>query len=176
MEVRPLRDEADVRELTVAHGRAWRAAYEGLLPAAAIDRIAVDEPSEARVRAESDRLRGYGDDRVLVAEDDAGTVRGYAVFRWGENETKNAVHDGEAELKELYVDPDCWGEGFGTALLEAGLERLPEAVGSLALETLEGNDVAAGFYEARGFEPDGTASFEVNGERYPTRVYRRPVE
>lgn len=176
MEVRPLRDEADVRELTVAHGRAWRAAYEGLLPDGAIQQVAVDDPTEERVRSEYERLSSYGEDRVLVAEDDAGTVRGYAVFRWGQNDTKDSIRDGEAELKELYVDPDTWGEGFGTALLEAGISRLPDAVGSLALEALEGNDVAAGFYEARGFEPDGTAAFEVNGERYPTRVYRRPVE
>lgn len=176
MEVRPLRDEADARELTVAHGRAWQAAYEGLLPEAVIQQVAVDDPGEARVRSEYDRLSDYGEDRVLVAEDDDGTIRGYAVFRWGENDTKATIRDGEAELKELYVDPDTWGEGFGTALLEAGISRLPDTVDSLALEALEGNEVAAGFYEARGFEPDGTAAFEVDGERYPTRVYRRPVE
>lgn len=175
MEVRPLQDEADVRELTVVHGCAWRAAYEGLLPEPVIDQIAIDDPTGERVRSEYERLTGFGEDRVLVAEDDASTVRGYAVFRWGENETKDSVRDGEAELKELYVDPGCWGEGFGTALLEAGLDRLPAAVDSIALEALVGNDVAAGFYEARGFEPDGTATFEFNGERYPTRIYRRPV-
>jgi ribosomal protein S18 acetylase RimI-like enzyme len=175
MEVRPLGDEADVREVTVAHGRAWRAAYEGLLPPSLIDRVAVDDPSDERVRSEYERLGDYGEGRVFVAEDEAGTVRGYSVFRWGENETKDSVREGEAELKELYVDPDRWGEGYGTALLEAGLRRLPDDVDSIALETLEGNEVAARFYEARGFEPDGTTSFEIDGERYPTRVYRRSL-
>lgn len=176
MEVRPLRDEADVRELSAAHARAWRAAYEGLLPASVIDQVAVEEPGDERVRSNYDRLTDLGEGRVIVAEDAEGTIRGYAVFRWGENETKPSVRDGEAELKELYVDPDYWGEGYGSALLEAGLDNIPDDIDSVALETLAGNAVAIGFYEARGFERDGTASFEVEGDRYATQVYRRRLE
>lgn len=175
MEVRGIDDRSDVRELLVAHGRAWRAAYEGILPESVIDEVAVEPPAEARVDANYDRLTGYGEGRVLVAADEEGTVRGYAVFRWPADETKDSVRSDEAELKELYVDPDWWGEGFGTELLDAGIERLPDHVESLALETLEGNDIGAGFYEDRGFEHDGTASFAVDGEAFPTRVYRKPL-
>lgn len=175
MEVRGIDDRADVRELLVAHGRAWRAAYEGILPASVIETVAAEPPDEARVDAHYDRLTGYGEGRVFVAADDAGTVRGYAVFRWPTDETKDSVRSDEAELKELYVDPDWWGDGIGTELLETGTERLPDHVDSLAVETLEGNDIGAGFYERRGFERDGTASFEVTGESFPTRVYRKPL-
>ncbi|MDZ7702549.1 MAG: GNAT family N-acetyltransferase [Halobacteriales archaeon] len=175
MRVRPIRGEQDVRELTVAHGRAWRAAYEGILPESVIRRVEAEEPPADRVQADLDRLTGYGPGRVLVVTDASDTVRGYAVFRWPADETKDSVRPNEAELKELYVDPDRWGEGYGTALLEAGIERMPDDVDSLALETLEGNDVGAGFYEARGFERDGTGSFEVDGESSPTRVYRKPL-
>lgn len=175
MRVRPLESREDVRELLVAHGRSWDAAYAGLLPAAVIEQVAVEDPDDELVESHYERLSGYGEDRVLVAADDGGTVRGYAVCLWGENETKDSVRDGEAELKELYVDPDYWGQGIGTALLEAGIERLPDDINSLALEVLEGNDVGVGFYEARGFDHDGMAAFEVDGDRYPTRVYRKPV-
>jgi ribosomal protein S18 acetylase RimI-like enzyme len=174
MRVRPLRAEADIRALTLAHGRAWAAAYEGLLPPRVIEQVAVEAPSQERIDAEYERLTGYGEDRVSVVEDDGGSVRGYAVFRWGSDETKASVRPDEAELKELYVDPDYWGRGFGTALLEAGIERLPDEIESVALETLEGNEIGAGFYEARGFEPAGSASVEIGGEEYPTCVYRRP--
>lgn len=175
MRVRPLRDEADTRAIIEVHARAWRAAYEGLLPAAVMARHEVGPPDQEQVAAEFDRLSGYGEGRVLVAEGDGGPVRGYAVFRWGPNETKASVRDGEAELKELYVDPDHWGRGLGTALLEAGIERLPPDVDGLALEVLEGNDVGVSFYEARGFEHDGDSTYEVDGRSVPTRVYRRSL-
>lgn len=175
MEVRGIDDRSDVRELLVAHGRAWRAAYAEILPTAVVEEVVVVPPGEAHVEAHHDRLIGYGEDRVLVAADADGTVRGYAVVRWPADETKDSVRPDEAELNELYVDPDWWGDGIGTALLEAGIDRLPDHVDSLALETLEGNDDAAGFYEGRGFERDGTASFAVDGEAFPTRVYRKPL-
>lgn len=175
MEVRGLRDRTDVRELLVAHGRAWRAAYEGLLPESVIDDVAAEEPSDERIAAHYDRLTALGEDRVLVAADGGGTVRGYVVYRWPGDETRDSVRASEAELKELYVDPDHWGRGFGTALLEAGIARLPDHVSSVALETLAGNDVGAGFYEARGFEPDGVAAVTIDDDRYPTQVYRKPL-
>ena len=175
MRIRPFRDESDARELLGAHGRAWEAAYEGLLPAALIERVASAPADPERVREAYEDLASYGEGRVLVAEDDSGAVIGYALFRWGEDETKPTVREGEAELKELYVDPDRWGEGVGTALLEAGLENVPADVDSLALEALAGNDVAAGFYEGHDFEADGESTVEVAGERYPTVVYRKPL-
>lgn len=173
MRVRPLEGPDDVRELTVAHARAWREAYAGLLPEAAIEQVTSVDPSAERVNVQWERLSGYGAGRVHVAEDDTGTVRGYAVIRWGDDETKPSVPAGAAELKELYVDPDWWGRGFGTALLEAGLDRLPGDVDAVALELLAGNEVGAGFYAAQGFEQAGDASVEITGTAYPTEVWVR---
>lgn len=173
MRVRPIQDQQDVRELTAAHARAWEAAYEGVLPDPIIADVADEEPTPEAVRAQYERLADYDDDKVLVVETDDGTVRGYAVFRWGADDTKPSVGEAEAELKELYVDPDWWGQGLGTALLEAGMDRLPADIESLALETLAGNDIGIAFYEARGFERDGTASFETEAGRHETYVYRK---
>jgi ribosomal protein S18 acetylase RimI-like enzyme len=175
MRVRSIQDEEDVRELMRAHARAWEAAYEGVLPDTVIQDVADADPGPGAVRIQYERLAEYDDDKVVVVEDDDGTVRGYAVFRWGADETKSSVRDGEAELKELYVDPDWWGGGFGTALLQAGIDRLPTDIDSLALETLVGNDIGIAFYEARGFERDGTASFETEAGRHRTYVYRKQL-
>ncbi len=41
----------------------------------------------------------------------------------------------------------------------------------MKLETLEGNDVACRFYEARGFDRTGSNAFDIAGEPYPTVVY-----
>lgn len=175
MRVRSIEDHRDVRELTVAHARAWETAYEGILPDSVIADAVDPDPTAETVAAQYERLTGYGHERVLVIEGDDGAVRGYAVFRWGDDDTKSSVRDDEAELKELYIDPDYWGEGFGTALLEAGIDRLPPAVEALALETLAGNDAGVAFYEGRGFEQTGTASFETASGRHRTLVYRKPL-
>lgn len=156
----------DAAALASVHAAAWRSAYRGILPDDVLDDMPTDPPD--------DWIGGWRDrvetphNRMLVATAD-GEVVGYANVRL--EETKPFVDDGEAELKEIYVDPDSWGEGVGTALLEAALDALPEAVVTIRLETLSGNDLAAGFYEARGFERTGQSTFEIAGAEYPTDVY-----
>ena len=108
---------------------------------------------------------------MLVADDEA--VVGYAHVRV--TDTKPFVGDDEAGLKELYVHPDRWGEGVGGELLGRGLATLPDGVEAVVLETLDGNDRAAGFYEAHGFRRVGERTVGVAGEQYPALVYRRPL-
>lgn len=167
MEIRALEDAADVRDVARVNARAWQAAFDDVLPGEVLEGL---DPSLTDGEAE-DALEARRGDReaFLVAEDD-GRVVGYAYVRWGE-ETKAFVGDGEAGLKELYVHPDHWGRGVGTALLEDGLQRLPENVEQLRLETLADNEVGRRFYEARGFERTGTTTAEVAGESYPAVVY-----
>ena len=55
-------------------------------------------------------------------------------------------------LRQLYVLPEHWGSGIGSALLERGLARMRERGATRAkLWTLEGNDRGRRFYEARGW-------------------------
>ena len=55
-------------------------------------------------------------------------------------------------LRQLYVLPDHWGSGIGSALLERGLERIRERGATRAkLWTLEGNERGRRFYERRGW-------------------------
>lgn len=160
---------ADAREVRAAWARAWRAGHGDVVSEDALAAVTVDPDADdlERWRERIERWRN----RMLVADDDG--VVGYAQFRW--TETKPFVGDDEAGLKELYVHPDRWGEGVGTALLEAGVERLPDDVTAVRLETLAGNERAAGFYEAHGFERTGERTVEVAGEEYPALLYRRTV-
>lgn len=60
------------------------------------------------------------------------------------------------ELYSLYVDPELWSQGHGTALHEAAmLELVRGGFASAALWVLEGNTRATRFYHAHGWASDG---------------------
>jgi len=169
MEIRRLDGRDDVRGLIRAHGLAWREAYDGILPEEVLPEHPED-PTEQDVERWIDRLR-ENRDGVLVAVDEEGTVRGFADFRWGNAETKAFVGDDEAGLKAIYVEPAYWNRGIGTALLERGLEIVPESVDTLRLETFSENDISRRFYETWGFERTGEGEHEIGGRSYPTDIY-----
>ncbi|WP_436345219.1 N-acetyltransferase family protein [Natronorubrum sp. FCH18a] len=171
MQLRHLQGPADARAIVRINALAWRAAYDDLLPTDVLEQFDPDPPDEA-VREYAARLRDDRDGIVLADAD--GAARGYSYFRWGDD-TKSFVGPSEAGLKEIYVEPDYWGEGVGTALLERGLECLPPSIDRVRLEMLDGNDVGRRFYDARGFERTGSAEFEIAGEWYPTAIYALEV-
>ncbi len=170
------------------NGLAWRAAYDDLLPERVPDAVA-EPPSDewiddrlAAVRADGNAVRpaeaddSGGDTDGAEGErswTDDGTdtngVLGYVYVHW--TGTKPFVGPDEAGLKEIYVRPDVWGEGIGTALLERGIALLPDDVEGLRLETLRGDEVGRRFYGARGFERAGEATFEIGEGNYPTDIY-----
>jgi GNAT superfamily N-acetyltransferase len=75
---------------------------------------------------------------VYVAEFDGGAVGGVSVDdEW---------------LRTLYVLPEYWSHGVGSALLVHGLGRMRERGAKRAkLWTLEGNELGRRFYERRGW-------------------------
>lgn len=168
MRTRHLEDADDVRATIRINALAWREAYSEILPEDVLTGID-GEPSEEHVQ-EAFEDRRDDRDRILVAEDDDGTVRGYIYMRWGEG-TKSFVGDDESELQEIYVHPDYWGRGIGTKLLERGLELVPEDITRIRLEMLSDNDVGHLFYESRGFDRTGTDEVEIAGESYSTEIY-----
>lgn len=170
MNVRELETLSDLCGAERAHGRAWRVAYDGLLPDAVIEAVTTPE-SEADLR---DRYETVTDEAgcYLVAERDD-EIAGYVRLRWGE--TKDFVGDDEAGLKEIYVDPDHWGEGVGTALLETAIDCVPEDREAVSLETLAENERGRAFYEARGFAFVETYAEDLGGEPIDHAIYRRDL-
>lgn len=84
-------------------------------------------------------------DEVLVAEID-GRIAGFVVL---------LDQDGRAELDGLFVEPELWRRGIGSALVE---EAVHDARGrGLSLMTVVAAPAARAFYERCGFTVEGAA-------------------
>lgn len=66
------------------------------------------------------------------------------------------------EVMALYVDPQVWRIGCGTALLDAALQAAGKCqYRNLTLWVLDSNSRARSFYAARGFAHDGQQKTDV---------------
>jgi GNAT superfamily N-acetyltransferase len=176
--VRPGDSLADLRGASRVTRRAWRAAYDHVLPGDVLD--GMDLPDQAALAARRDDVRETpGAHLVAVAEEPPEAavegVVGFAYVLWPPADRAAFVPDGDAELHALYVDPSRWGEGVGTRLLRAALDRVPDGPAACWLQTFAANERGRRFYEARGFAARSEYSYEVAGEAYPTTVYARPL-
>jgi GNAT superfamily N-acetyltransferase len=90
---------------------------------------------------------------VFVAEE-AERVVGFASVGDSRDER------GKGELSAIYVLPEAWGFGAGSALMASALEEL-RGYSSATLWVLEDNPRARGFYEREGWILDGGRREEV---------------
>ena len=74
------------------------------------------------------------------------------------------------EVYGLYVDPDRWGAGVGTALWGAVEAGWAEETAAVALWVLRDNVRAREFYAARGLAPDGAERLISIGTQELTEV------
>ncbi len=84
-----------------------------------------------------------------------------------------------AEMPTLYIDPDHWRSGLGSALCDAAVQRARDlGFAELVLWVLEINDRARTFYARRGFRADGATKIDEGtpegfmAERYHLRLDR----
>ena len=114
------------------------------------------------------RLEGWPTGhRVLVAVDE-GTVLGYAWFFLGD-----AVGT-QCELSHLFVAPEIWGRGVGTALMaEAEKELTRSGMREGTLWVYEANERARRFYEKRGWVDDGGRRTQSRGVDITQCRYRK---
>jgi ribosomal protein S18 acetylase RimI-like enzyme len=156
----------DVDALGALHVRAWQAAYAGMMPADFLaglrseDRAAMwrgwfADPGTAALSV------GVLDERVC----------GFVCFG------PHASDDDEVEVYALNVDPDAWGRGVGTALLEHAVAVLEsQHEGDAVLWVVAENERARRLYEAAGWAWDGGSSTDDVGGMPVTELrYRLPL-
>jgi ribosomal protein S18 acetylase RimI-like enzyme len=162
-------DPADTVAIATVARASWHAAYDDLLGADTVD-ATVDDWYAADSLQEEIAAVNEDDDTVFLVGEQAGEIEGFA--------TAGPVADGErsparadAFVSRLYVDPDCWGRGIGTALIRRVTNRLQEAGHERVwLEVFAENDAGRGFYESLGFERVGAVE-EPFGDEERTTIH-----
>ena len=160
---------SDAPAMAALHVRAWRAAYEGVMPDAFLAGLTVEEREAMWRRSLTEPDRAPAERVILVAETE-GRVRGFAA-------AGHARGDDEHGLGELYainVDPDAWGGDTGSALLAAAVSWLDARFPASILWVVDRNERARTFYERAGWSPDGATKVEdYDGTSVHERRYRR---
>lgn len=140
-------DDADA--IARVHVETWQHAYRGILPAAYLAALSVDE-RRAMWLASIER----GTPAVFVAEA-AGQVAGFAAV--GPCRDKDGV-PGSFEIWAIYAAPAFWGRGIGRGLCAAARELAQsKEAPRLTLWVIADNQPAQRFYQRVGFELDAAS-------------------
>lgn len=154
---------SDAEGIAAVHVDSWRAAYRGLVPDELLDRLSVKE-REAKWR----ELLAVGSGLVLVAEVD-GLIGGFCSAELPSRDQDTGPH--VAELSAVYVAPELWRRGVGTALVRAAADELCSRDYSEAtLWVFAANSAGRAFYSALGWQFDGTEDFHERSGRSTVRL------
>lgn len=127
----------DLDGIVAVHVASWDAAKDGL------DLVTRRTPEQRAELWTAFFAQGHG--QMSVAEDH-GRVVGFIAL----GPSRDDDRQGETEIYTLYVDPDYWGRGLGSALIATAPEDA-----AVSLWVAEGNERARAFYARQGFAPDG---------------------
>lgn len=163
MHVRPaVPDDAPAIE-TIARA-AWWEAYPAVLDTDVIEET-LEEVYDSEFLREA--MADHDDLLYLVVEIED-EVLGFASAQqtWAD----------EVEIHTLYVDPDHWEEGVGSALLDSITDSAVSAgVDRLRVGVLSGNHVGRAFFESHGFERVETRSALFGEREVPEDVFEKPL-
>src|SRR5688572_20806482 len=149
-----LASPADVEALGGVTGRAYAAAYQGIVPPAVLDEWLADAPAMwARWRDALGERPPDHPSRAWVAERD-GRILGYSTTSPAKSEYLPPP-EGAGELTNLYLDPDVIGTGIGRLLYEHAVSDLFErGFDPLVVWAFRDNPKARRFYPRMGLEVD----------------------
>lgn len=161
-------EPSDAGGIARVHVAAWKSAYRGLLPDSTLAGLSVED-TEKHWRQ---RLAGpWGEVLVLTREEQVVAFVGY-----GPTQDEGGDPEQVGEIYVLYVTPDEWRRGHGTALTQAALDALrASGRAEVVLWVLDDNERAIAFYGAAGFLTDGTTQVKErrDGTRMMVARYRR---
>ena len=156
--IRPA-EQKDAAAIGRVYCEGWKAAYDGLMPAFFLDALTVHNCAP-----KPDHI---APDRRFVAELD-GQVVGTVTFGKGREEAAFA------EIQSIYVLPEYWQKGQGSALFRAVCDAAQgRKFPGLYVWTLEDNSGAKAFFEAMGMTATGEKrELEIAGSYLPEVRYQ----
>jgi ribosomal protein S18 acetylase RimI-like enzyme len=162
-------EPADAERIAEINAEGWRTAYVGMIEE---DRLAaIDVGDWARtIRSNLAELSEGSFSIVALRE---GEISGSSFVLSPPRD--DDLGPEYAELVAIYVHPEHWREGIGSALLDASQARTA-ANGNTAMSlwTLTENEPAQAFYERHGWSRDGAEEVHPIVEAPAIRM-RRPL-
>jgi L-amino acid N-acyltransferase YncA len=157
---------ADARAIAEVHVTAWRVTYAGIVPAAHLASLSVEE----RAGRWSKILTGQDGTFTYVAVDEDGQIVGFA--SGGPQREGDPAYVGE--LYAIYLLPDHKGKGYGRRLASTVARRLArEGMPSMLVWVLAEN-YARGFYERLGGALVGEQPITIGGAELREVAYGWP--
>jgi len=152
--------------------RGWQTAYADIISPDFLAALPLDKITESWTAGISAGTMSDGG-RIFVAEFDR-KVLGWMTC--GASRDEDAPSD-VGELHGVYVDPQAWGQGIGSALMAECLTQLrSQGYCRATLWVFADNDSTRGWYERQGWRPDGTESlFPIAGTELPVVRYELPL-
>jgi ribosomal protein S18 acetylase RimI-like enzyme len=131
---------SDAGAIASTHDDSWRAAYQGIIPGAELEKLinrrGPDWWDSAIRKGSRIAILAFGT-----------SIAGYA--NYGRNRARSLYYDGE--IYELYLRPEFQGLGFGRKLFAAARRDLAQSsLQSLVVWALSDNDSAVEFYKSLG--------------------------
>ena len=151
----------DANEIAQVHITTWQVAYRGLLRDSLLDHLSLSQRT-----LEWQEILARTDGQIFVytrAKDLAtGTTEIVGFVAVGACRDADLQQESVGEVYALYLRPDCWGKGYGAALMTEALAQLQrQGYPRVTLWVLAGNQRAMRFYAAAGFCADGQTQEET---------------
>jgi len=147
----------DAEAIASVHTRTWQGAYRGQLPDRYLDGLSQDMGQRTEMwRTQISNTRTASHEVWVVATDKQ--LEGFVALGPARDADASLI----GEVYAIYVNPDCWGRGFGRRLFSHATNRLVASGYSAAiLWVLKSNARARGFYEIAGWAADGATKLQT---------------
>lgn len=160
---------ADAAAIAGVHVRAWQIAYQGIVPDEVLDGLSLAQRESTWQTLLERNAEGAF---TLVAERDDHVVGFCSMLAPSRDEDAGAR---TCEVAAIYVEPDLWRKGVGSALLVTALQEAGAAGwDDVTLWMFAANEDALAFYRRFAFAADGAETWHERSGQKEVRL-RAPI-